>query len=119
MVTGTECGLQKWVLEQNVAFKYGYRNKMWIMFWYPILKSTFCSGYHILGAKLCSGYLFLRGRLPCFFYDKILLFKFFTYLAVIRGQNWIQCINKNVKLTVPLTTGYNFIVMNKNQHMLK
>ena len=44
MVTGTKRGLQKWVPEQNMDLKYWYRNRIHILFQYPYLKSTFCSG---------------------------------------------------------------------------
>ena len=74
----------------------------WVMFRYPFLKSTFCSRYHILRAKFCSGCLQILRKIEVF-YDNISLFRFLTYLAVIRGQNLIQCINNIFKLTVPLS----------------
>ena len=46
--TGTKLGLQILLPEQNMDFKYGYRNKKRILFWYQYLKSKFCSGTHFV-----------------------------------------------------------------------
>ena len=119
MGTGTKLGLQILVPEQNMDFKYGYRTKMWILFWFQYLKSKFCSGTHFWSPHFVLVTIFWEPNsvpVTCFWeggclkifrkslvcYDKISLLRFFNYLSVISGQNRIQCINKNCKLTVSL-----------------
>ena len=115
-----KCGLQKLVPEQNMDFKYGYRTKMLILFRYQYLKSKFCSGTHIWSPYFVPVTIFWEPSsvpVTCFWeggclqifrktkyllYDKKLLLRFFTHLVAISGQGWIQCINKNFKLIVPL-----------------
>ena len=103
MVAGTKCGLYKWVLEQNLDFKYWYQNRIHIVFRYPYLKPTFCSGTNFWSPHFVLVTIFWEPNsvpVTCFWeggclqifkkiwfcYDKISLFRLFTYLAVTGGQ---------------------------------